>query len=1341
MGSKGKGGRASRPADIEPPGQSYSWKMAWAYLSLLPAVPLLFTWMVLGHVLTLARWLVLLPFRLLLPGSLVDRISSALSAAHERIFDEDRLFARSATAFSEPFARLRQRIIALVAGSGVAYAATALVWAVASWWIALPCYALGAIAAGRIVGDMAAVHKRLRNRPRYEREPDLYATTPTRLLVLTADLTAPGASLSLALANRVVDALPAAAAAVDYDVALADAPAALHARILRDADLVVVQPADRWTSTAALVESIGPAVADLEARCRNPLREYVLLLDVERLPDGSSPRMQARVAGRWIALRWACEGELEPLRAYGLDHRVLKDLGIALGANATGLGECIDALPEPCAELFHAGIVAASPVESANHLIDLWDVYSRLLAGCRLAATEDAARLLASRRDIVKHPLSFVVEPDPPEPVRAIHQWLSTPVWTADDLEVVPLLQRAFSMVVSPSPSDRRFSPLELMDLARMVRNKVRHGPLSEVLGEALRVPLIRDFLRLHANQTTAFALVGEGARFTFQPAGGDAIILSIDATLRRQDGRQEILVDVDRKGQSVFAAIGGGRPVPDIERSALSMPTEPRDAEDDPTGALIAEADRLSVIDPERACLLYERAATVLEDSDIDGMYFSVRLRTTIWRLQTAADPVSAVAGLQSIAALQEQWRDDEPDSDDRVTDLAYSYDSIGKALVAAAARPAGDDLSRRLGTPEAWLRKGLELRERVLASDPGNPGRMHAVASSYGELARLAGTSPTSARDALQRAAAILEDLVASHPDKLLYLRDLNITCNQLGAIEEKGGSERARERYERAVATAERLVALSPSAMHMRDLRISCSNLDRCHARDNDERAEVYLERAVTIAEQLVDLDPDHAGHLRELLLTSERMAAALEQRDPAGALDWHEKTVSIRERAAASTPDDPEQLLALLAAYQRTGLKLQGRRPDKAREFHSKQVDLGERLVELAPDLRHLRALRDAAHELGRRDELSAPELARRSYVKALKAAERLAVRASDDDDDMFERMLVLNRLAVLTERDDPAAATEYLLKSLAIGERLAKAPDDVRGMMCLSLVLEKLMVTDPARRPEWATREEEVRARLKGTATDQRATTGDDPAPATGVDAGAAEEPAPAPLPSGPAVTHELLRQGPVIVHVDARHDGVEVPEPLRHRFDLRFELTDGSGVDDDQLIGELVFGDEPRRCVFPWRAVFALVGQDGLGMVWWDDVPSELKGRYTGATPAPGAEEPGGDALPSKAIAVASLLREGPVTVRVDARRPGVRVPSLVSDHRALELELHHGGYPPIPDLVLGREQVSATLAFFRLSFPCVIPWTAVFAVSGTVGPGVVWWADVPAEIAREWGY
>jgi len=98
-----------------------------------------------------------------------------------------------------------------------------------------------------------------------------------------------------------------------------------------------------------------------------------------------------------------------------------------------------------------------------------------------------------------------------------------------------------------------------------------------------------------------------------------------------------------------------------------------------------------------------------------------------------------------------------------------------------------------------------------------------------------------------------------------------------------------------------------------------------------------------------------------------------------------------------------------------------------------------------------------------------------------------------------------------------------------------------------------------------------------------------------------------------------------------------------------------------------------------------------------------------------------------------------AFLKRGVAMVHLDARQPGVSVPSQFSTdaHLRLNLSYRYG----IPDFEVRDDGVRATLSFGGRPFYCILPWDSVFAVtsSGT-GEGQVWPEDLPTEAARGFG-
>ncbi len=103
------------------------------------------------------------------------------------------------------------------------------------------------------------------------------------------------------------------------------------------------------------------------------------------------------------------------------------------------------------------------------------------------------------------------------------------------------------------------------------------------------------------------------------------------------------------------------------------------------------------------------------------------------------------------------------------------------------------------------------------------------------------------------------------------------------------------------------------------------------------------------------------------------------------------------------------------------------------------------------------------------------------------------------------------------------------------------------------------------------------------------------------------------------LPRKKDVALALLEQSSVFVHLDPRAERVSVPlwfkkQPqlvLQIGLNMAIPIPDLQ-VDEEGLSCTLSFNRSPHYCVVPWGSVYALVGEDGRGMVWPDDVPPEV---------------------------------------------------------------------------------------------------------------------------------
>jgi hypothetical protein len=104
-----------------------------------------------------------------------------------------------------------------------------------------------------------------------------------------------------------------------------------------------------------------------------------------------------------------------------------------------------------------------------------------------------------------------------------------------------------------------------------------------------------------------------------------------------------------------------------------------------------------------------------------------------------------------------------------------------------------------------------------------------------------------------------------------------------------------------------------------------------------------------------------------------------------------------------------------------------------------------------------------------------------------------------------------------------------------------------------------------------------------------------------------------------PLPFKQDVAKQLLRKGSLFIHLDPRVSDVVVPPWLRHQaqlvlqvgLDMQIPISD-LRVDGNGIFGTLSFSRTPFACNIPWNSIFALVGDEGRGMVYPESMPPEI---------------------------------------------------------------------------------------------------------------------------------
>jgi stringent starvation protein B len=152
-----------------------------------------------------------------------------------------------------------------------------------------------------------------------------------------------------------------------------------------------------------------------------------------------------------------------------------------------------------------------------------------------------------------------------------------------------------------------------------------------------------------------------------------------------------------------------------------------------------------------------------------------------------------------------------------------------------------------------------------------------------------------------------------------------------------------------------------------------------------------------------------------------------------------------------------------------------------------------------------------------------------------------------------------------------------------------------------------------------------------------------------------------------PLPRKQAVALDLLERTSVFVHLDPRRPGVVVPpgflkQPqlvLQIGLNMAISIPD-LDVADEGISCTLSFNKRPHFCKLPWSAIYALIGEQGGGMVWPEDVPPEVVSQQRAAAKKePKPRKPGLRAISGEAADRNASHAEVPSTRRSDTPRPG----------------------------------------------------------------------------------
>ena len=227
---------------------------------------------------------------------------------------------------------------------------------------------------------------------------------------------------------------------------------------------------------------------------------------------------------------------------------------------------------------------------------------------------------------------------------------------------------------------------------------------------------------------------------------------------------------------------------------------------------------------------------------------------------LQLHRNSEALEAGSRAFDIQRERLADD-PNSTDRMADLATTYTTLGRIYRnTAEAQEAAEAFA-----------KAVEYQEKIVEADQSEESRRQ-LALGYGNLASIYESSDPAAAQGFHGAAIrIQKSLVSSESRNLVYQRELAKTYNNLAYLSSQAKQwQEAVLSYEDAIKIQEHLVEVSPRILeYRRELAVSQNNLGMTLTKLSryEEAKELFYDSA-KLQQQILATQPRDVQALMSL-----------------------------------------------------------------------------------------------------------------------------------------------------------------------------------------------------------------------------------------------------------------------------------------------------------------------------------------------------------------------------------------------------------------------------------------------------------------------------------------
>jgi tetratricopeptide (TPR) repeat protein len=334
-----------------------------------------------------------------------------------------------------------------------------------------------------------------------------------------------------------------------------------------------------------------------------------------------------------------------------------------------------------------------------------------------------------------------------------------------------------------------------------------------------------------------------------------------------------------------------------------------------------LAYLDNLSKEAGSDRSLLRELASAYEKVAAVQGG-IAVSSQGTTLSSSNLGDIVGARASLRKAVQLRDRVNNLEPNNLEIRYELGLCHDLLAETYLVG-------------GPPEKTIEHETQANsifESCLAADPENEKVLYAMSASYIGLAKAFGSPAVAnlgdtkkALEHLNKSLALIEKLVAKHPDNLIYQIILGASYNLQTALWGAAGNEKeALEASRKAVAIDQRVVELDPKNTRPRnELAIQLGNVGSSMLKLNDPAGALEnFRQALALYESLSTADPSDALVRRNLAVGYRNVATAMGKTgNRPGAVENFQKALHIFGEMSGrdSTNADLRRQLALTCLY--------------------------------------------------------------------------------------------------------------------------------------------------------------------------------------------------------------------------------------------------------------------------------------------------------------------------------------------------------------------------------------------------------------------------------------